>query len=115
MALLLLEHAGSYAELGAAAAAEYRRALRRRLVLLLAGFVMAMTGLSALWTAGLIAVWETPGRLAYAMGSALALLLVAAASLHSALARSEPGPSAGSLRSELRKDRELFEQWKATL
>lgn len=115
MALLLLEHASSYAELGAAAAAEYRRAWRRRLVLLVAGVIATIAGLSALWTAGLIAVWETPWRLAYAMGSAMALLLAAGACVHGALTRTGPGPSAGILQSELRKDKELFEQWKATL
>lgn len=115
MARLLLEHVSSYAELGAAAAAEYRRAWMRRLVLLLAGFLAAMTGLAALWAAGLIAFWETTWRLAYALGSAMALLVAGGACLYGALARAEPGPSAGILRSELRKDKELFEQWKATL
>lgn len=115
MALLLLEHASSYAELGAAAAAEYRRDLIRRLVLLCVGAFTAVAGLAALWITGLIAVWDTGWRLAYAMGSAMVMLVGAATALYCALARSDPGPSVGLLRSELRKDLELFEQWKATL
>lgn len=115
MALLLLEHASSYAELGAAAAEEYRRALLRRALLLLVGLVAAVAGLTGLWIGGLVAVWDTPWRLAYVMGSAMVMLVTAGATLYCALARSEPGPSAGLLRSELRKDMELFQQWKGTL
>jgi uncharacterized membrane protein YqjE len=115
MALLLVEHASSYAELGAAAAAEYRRALIRKLVLLVIGALTCVAGLAALWTAGLIAVWDTGWRLGYAVGSALVLLAIAGASFYCALARQQIGPSGGMLRSELRKDMELFRQWKATL
>jgi uncharacterized membrane protein YqjE len=115
MALLLLEHASSYAELGAAAVEEYRRALLRRALLLSIGVLLGVAGLAALWLGGLVALWETPWRLAYVMGSAMVLLVIAGATLYGALARSEPGPSTGMLRAELRKDMELFQQWKGTL
>jgi hypothetical protein len=115
MALLLLEHASSYAELGAAAAAEYRRALLRRALLLFVGLFTGVAGLAALWIAGLAAVWDSPWRLPYVLCSALVMIAAAGTCLYCALARREPGPSAGILRSELRKDMELFQQWKATL
>lgn len=115
MALLLLEHASAYVELGAAAAEECRRALLRRALLLFVGLIAAVAGLAGLWLAGLVAVWDTAWRLTYVLGSALVMLVTAGVTLYCALARSEPGPSAGMLRSELRKDKELFQQWKATL
>lgn len=115
MAMLLLEHASSYAELGAAAAAEYRRALLRRALLLFAGLLSGVAGLAALWIAGLLAAWNTPWRLTYVLASALAMLATAAVCLYCALARNKPGTATGILCSELRKDMELFQEWKATL
>lgn len=112
---LLVQHLGSYLDLGAAAAAEYRSAWLRRLVLLIVGIATALAGAVAMWTAGLVALWDTPWRLAYAGGSALLLLLVAATSLYGAIARRPAGPSIGVLRAELSKDMELFQQWKQTL
>jgi hypothetical protein len=111
----LLEHADSYTELGAAALAEYRSAWRRRLVWLLVGAVTGIAALATMWATGLVALWETPWRLAYVAGSAMVLLVISGAALHAALARGAPGPSAGLLRSELRKDMELWQQWKRTL
>ena len=112
---LLVQHASSYAELGAAAAAEYRRAWARRCVLLLVAVATGIAGIAAAWTTGLVALWDTPWRLAYVAGSAMLLLLVAGISLYLALVPRTAGPSAGLLRSELRKDMELFQEWKRTL
>ncbi|HWL62487.1 MAG TPA: hypothetical protein VNQ32_06810 [Steroidobacteraceae bacterium] len=112
---LLVRHASSYAELAVAAAAEYRVALARRLVLLAVGVVTALAGLFAAWATGLVALWDTPWRLAYVGGSALLLLLVAGTSLYYALSARSPGPSGGVLRSELRKDMELLQEWKRSL
>lgn len=112
---LLVRHASSYAELAAAAAAEYRSALARRLVLLAVGMVTAVCGLFAAWATGLVAVWDTPWRLAYVGGTALLLLVVAGASLYYALAARTAGPSSGVLQAELRKDMELLQEWKRSL
>jgi uncharacterized membrane protein YqjE len=115
LAPLLMRHLASYAELGAAAAAEYRSAWTRRLCLLLVGMVAALAGIMALWTAGLIALWDTPWRVTYAAASALVLLFVAIATLWAAISAGATGPSAGALKGEMQKDLDLFRQWKGTL
>jgi uncharacterized membrane protein YqjE len=112
---LLMRHASSYVELGAAAAAEYRKAWARRFVLLLIGITAAFAGVLALWATGLVALWDTDWRLAYVAGSAMVLLVTAAGTLYGALSRRPAGPSSGVLQSELRKDMELFQEWKSTL
>lgn len=113
--LQLGRHLLCYLQLGATAAAEYRSAWVRRLVLLLAGAVLAMAGLAALWIAGLVALWDTPWRLFYAAVSALLLLVVAAVMLYRALTPPAAGPAARTIRAEFRKDMELFQEWKSTL
>jgi MFS family permease len=112
---MLLQHLGGYAELGAAAATEYRSAWVRRALLGVVGTATAMAGLGALWAAGLVALWDTAWRLMYLGGSAVVLLLVSVLTLYLALARQPAGPTAGVLKTELRKDMELFHQWKSTL
>ena len=113
--LELLRHLSSYRELGTAAAQEYRSAWARRAVLALLAAASGVTGFVALWMAGLIELWATAWRLAYVMSSASLLLVVAAAALYAALRRPVDGHIARTLRSELHKDLELFEQWKSTL
>jgi hypothetical protein len=113
--LLLAQHIGSYMELGAAAATEYRSAWVRRAVWVTAGLMAGLTGLLALWGAGLVALWDSTWRVAYAGGSAIALLVVAGVALYCGLADRTSGPSAGVLKTELRKDMELFQEWKSTL
>ncbi|MET0279569.1 MAG: hypothetical protein ABW278_00395 [Steroidobacteraceae bacterium] len=113
--LLLAQHIGSYMELGAAAATEYRSAWVRRAVLVTTGLAVGIVGLVALWGAGLVAVWDSSWRVAYAGGSAVVLLAIAGAVLYSGLAARMSGPSSGVLKSELRKDVELFQEWKSTL
>jgi hypothetical protein len=112
---LLLEHFGAYLNLGAAVAAEYRSAWARRLVLLLVAVVTAIAGVVAAWGAGLVALWDTPWRLAYVAGSAALLLVIAGISLYGAVTGRPAGRSARILRTELHKDMELFQQWKQTL
>lgn len=115
VALELARHAGSYVELGAAAADECRSAWKRRLAMLVVGATAGMAGVAVSWAAGLVALWETRWRLTYLLISAALLLAVGAALLYHALARRSSGPAAGFLSSELRKDMELFQQWKSTL
>jgi len=113
--LELLRHLSSYRELGAGAAAEYRRAWARRIVLALLATATCVAGIGALWGAGLVAVWGTPWRLAYVVMSAAVLLAVSAAALYGALSPPASGRVTRVLKSELHKDLELFEQWKSTL
>jgi membrane protein implicated in regulation of membrane protease activity len=115
LAPLLLRHLASYAELGAAAAVECRGAWARRLGFLLLGMVFAMASVVALWATGLVALWNTPWRLVYAACSALLLLFVAILALRGATSSAATGPSSGALKGEVRKDLELFRQWKGTL
>jgi MFS family permease len=115
LALELARHAGSYRELAAVASDEWRRAWKRRLAMLLLGATAGLSGLAIAWAGGLVALWDTPWRMAYFVVSSALLLIMGAILLSYALARRTPGPSAGLLRSELRKDMELFQEWKSTL
>jgi len=112
---VLAQHLSSYAELGAAAASEYRGAWTRLLVWLVVGLVCALAGLAATWMIGLVAFWDTPWRMTYVVASAAVLLVFAGFSMYVALAARPPGPASGVLRDELRKDRELFKEWTRTL
>lgn len=112
---LLTQHLGSYAQLGCAAATECRSAWARRLSLLVVAMATGMGGLVALWVAGLIAVQDTPWRMAYAAISALVMLGVATWAMREALAPRSSGPSADVLKAELQKDLELLQQWKRTI
>lgn len=116
--VLLLEiarHAGSYLELGAAAAGDYRRHLGRRIVMLVAGVITSIAAVVAVWAAGLVALWDTEWRMTYVVVTALVLVAAAFLSLYQAVAPGSAGHSARLLRAELAKDKELFQQWKATL
>lgn len=112
---LLVQHFGSYLDLGAAAVAEYRSAWARRLVLFVVAAATGIAGVVALWATGLVALWDTPWRLGYVAGSAVLLLAVAAGAMYGAVASRPAGRSAGVLRSEFNKDMELFQQWKQSL
>lgn len=113
--LALARHLGAYLELGAAAVAEYRSAWARRAVLVLVAAMTCIAGCATLWLAGLVALWDTSWRLTYVVASALVLLVVSGTTLLFAMAQRSTGPVAGVLKSELRKDVELFEQWKSTI
>ena len=110
----LAEHLGSYLELGILAAAEYREFWLRRLILAAVVVVAGMWGLAIAWIAGLIFLWDTAWRLPFVIGSAVLLLGAAGWSLGLLLARTSDGPSVSVLKSELKNDRELFEEWKRT-
>ena len=112
---LLAQHIGSYLELVAGAMDEYRGAWVRRLALALVAVMTGIAGAAALWATGLIALWNTPWRLAYVLISAVILLVTAVWSLRAALMERVSGPRSRVLRSELQKDMELFEQWKSNL
>jgi hypothetical protein len=113
--LQLVRHLGCYLQLGAAAAVEYRSTWLRRALLILIAVVAGTAGLAALWIAGLVALWETPWRLTYVIVSAVAVIIVSAVALYLVLAKASAGPAADLLGTELRKDMELFLQWKSTL
>lgn len=112
---MVARHLGSYFELGAAAAGEFRGALARRALCAAAGMIVSIVGLLALWGTGLMSVWDSTWRLPYAAVSAVLLLALGAWLLRAALVKADSGPSTGVLRSELQKDMELFQQWKSTL
>ncbi len=105
----------SYAQLGVAAAGEYRTALVRRLCWAAIALVAGLAGLAATWMIGLAVFWDTQWRLTYVIVSAAVLLLLAGISAALALSSLRPGRAAGLMREEFNKDRELFAQWTRTL
>jgi hypothetical protein len=113
--LQLARHLGYYLQLGAVAAAEYRGACMRRVVMMLVGVVTGVIGLAALWSVGLFALWDTQWRMPYALGSTVVLLAASAWSIHRAMAPVPGGPAVGMLKAEMDKDLELFHQWKTTI
>jgi hypothetical protein len=113
--LQLARHLGYYLQLGAVAAAEYRGACARRVVMMLGAVVAGIVGLVAMWMAGLLALWDSPWRIAYALGTGLALLVASAMAVHRALAPRRSGAASGMLKAEMEKDLELFHQWKSTI
>jgi uncharacterized membrane protein YqjE len=115
LALELARHTGSYGELAAVAVDEWRSAWKRRLAMLLVGAAVGSAGLAVAWVAGLVAIWDTPWRMTYLVVSSAFLLVLGVTFLSFALRRRTSGPSASLLRSELRKDMELFKEWKSTL
>jgi hypothetical protein len=108
---VLAHHLGSYAELGVAAASEYRGAWVRRLAWAAVALASFIVGLMATWMIGLVAFWETQWRLTYVVATALALLVLTGIALYVAFAARQYGPASSVLRDELRKDKELFRQW----
>jgi len=113
--LQLARHFSCYVQLGATAAGEYRSAWVRRVVLMVVALATLIAGLVALWIAGLVGLWDTPWRLAYVVCSATLLLGGAAVTGYSAVKAQSAGPAAEVFGSELRKDLELFNEWKSTL
>ena len=113
--LQLVRHLGCYVQLGASAAIEYRSTWLRRALLLLIAVVAGTAGLTALWMAGLVALWDTQYRLTYVIVTAATVLVIAGVALYLVLSKASAGPAADVLGSELRKDMELFLQWKSTL
>lgn len=112
---LLAQHAGSYLELGAAAAAEYRQAVLRSAALAIAGAGLLILGAFACWVAGLAALWDTSWRVAYAGISAALLLCCSAVCARAAMKTFRPGPLRQKLHREFQQDLELVREWKRTL
>lgn len=111
----LTQHLGAYAQLGAAAVDEYRTALARRLAWALLALVAGTAGLAATWMIGLAVFWDTPWRVAYVASTAAALLLIGAIAAYVAMSAPRSGQAARVLRTELHRDRELFEEWTRNL
>lgn len=112
---LLAQHAGSYLELGAAAAAEYRQAVLRSAALAATGAGLLVLGVFASWIAGLAALWDTSWRVPYAGISAVLLLCSAFVCAGIAMKSFRPGPMRQKLQRELHQDMELVREWKRTL
>jgi len=113
--LALARHLGTYLELGAAAAVEYRRVWLRRVVLLMLAALAFFVGVAALWLTGLVALWGTGWAMAYVMGSSALLLVIAFAAGTAAMAQSGDGPASKVLRNELSKDVEFYNEWTSTI
>lgn len=107
----LTQHLGSYAQLGAAAAGEYRTGLARRLCWAAVASVLGLFGLAAAWMIGLVALWDTPSRLTYVIASAVILLVLAGIAAYLAVSVVMDGAATRVLKRELHKDKELFEEW----
>jgi hypothetical protein len=113
--LQLVRHLGCYVQLGAQAAIEYRSTWLRRALLLLIAVLAGTAGIAALWIAGLVALWDTPWRLTYVIITAVTVLVISGIAMYLVISKASAGPAADTLGSELRKDMELFLQWKSTL
>jgi hypothetical protein len=111
----LARHIGCYLQLGASVAEEYRSAWVRRAVLTLVAVIAFLAGSMALWATGLVALWDTPWRLTYLVVSATVLLTITIVAAYSAAVTRKTGPAAAQFGAELRKDMELFQEWKRTL
>ncbi|MEJ0099120.1 MAG: hypothetical protein WDO12_04995 [Pseudomonadota bacterium] len=113
--LQLARHLGCYVQLGAEAASEYRSTWVRRAVLALIAVATCTVAATAAWAAGLVALWDTPWRLAYAATTATVLVIAAIVLCLRAFTSPRSGAAASLFESEIRKDVELFQQWKSTL
>jgi uncharacterized membrane protein YqjE len=113
--LQIARHLGCYVQLGAEAASEYRSTWVRRAVLALVAVATCTVAATAVWAAGLVAMWDTPWRLAYVATTAALLVIAAIVLCIRAFSSPRQGAAAGIFESELRKDVELFQQWKSTL
>jgi hypothetical protein len=111
----LAQHVGSYGELVADAAGEYRGHFVRRIVTFAVAVVLGVVGLVAAWAAGLIAVWDSAYRIPYAAGSALLALFISGLLITLAVRAPGSGPRVSRLKRELAMDAQLFNDWKKSL
>ncbi len=113
--LQLARHLGCYVQLGAEAASEYRSTWVRRAVLALVAVATSAVAAMAAWAAGSCCPMGYP----MAAGLCRSHGGRAGGRSHCAvLPRVHAAPQRhrrGNLESELRKDVELFQQWKSTL
>jgi hypothetical protein len=114
LAQVVARHMGSYVELMAQAAGEYRASLRRRVLLAAGAMVMAFTTVAAAWTTGLALLWDTEWRIAYCILSALVSLGATVGLAVLAVRRPHPGPHVRTLREEAAQDLELLQEWRRT-
>ncbi len=108
-------HLSGYAQLGMAAADEYRTSLKRRLCWALVALVSGLAGLAATWMIGLVAFWDTQWRLTYVIVTAAVFVVVAIIGAVIALGATRPGRATSLLREEFNRDRELISEWTRTL
>lgn len=111
-AQIAVQHLGSYTELVGLAATEYKASFRRRILLGGLAIVLAFATLLAAWTTGLALLWDTPSRLAYCIGSAVAGLVLTLLFAVIALRRQPPGPHGRTLREEASQDLALLQEWR---
>jgi uncharacterized membrane protein YqjE len=111
LAQVAIQHLGSYIELLAQAAAEYRASLLKRALFAIAALVAAMATLVSAWITGLALLWDSQWRMAYCVGSALLCLLATIVFTLFALRRPAPGPSIRILRQEASQDLALLQEW----
>jgi hypothetical protein len=111
----LVRHLGTYLELGAAVAAEYQGAWVRRALLCLIAALALFAGAGIFWLGGLMALWDSTWRVPYVLSTGVLLLVAGATAGIAASKRPSGGTVGGILKSELRKDAELFQQWKDTI
>lgn len=109
---VIAQHLGSYIELLAQAATEYRASIRRRLLFGAVAAVMATATLAAVWTTGLALLWDTSWRVAYCAASALVCLASTVVLGVLATRRAAPGPHTQILRNEAAQDLALLQEWR---
>lgn len=111
---VVAQHLGSYIELLAQAAIEYRASFRRRLLCGAVAVVMAVATLVAAWTTGLALLWDTSWRITYCTTSMLVCLASTVVLGVLATRRGQPGPHVQTLRNEAAQDLALLQEWRRT-
>ena len=114
LAQVAIQHFGSYIELMAQAAAEYRTAFLKRVLLATAAVVTAVATLASAWVTGLALLWDTQWRAAYCVGSVLVCLVATTILASLAIRRPQPGPHGRTLRAEAAQDLALLQEWRRT-
>ena len=112
LAQVAIQHFGSYIELIAQAAAEYRAAFLKRVILATAAVVTAVATLASAWVTGLALLWDTQWRVAYCVGSVLVCLVATIILASLAMRRALPGPHRTMLRTEAAQDLALLQEWR---
>jgi len=109
-----VRHLGSYVELAAQAASEYRASFLRRALYAAAALVAAVATLVSAWVTGLALLWESQWRTLYCVGSVLLCLGAAVILGLLAMQRPPPGHYARTLRQEAEQDLALLQEWQRT-
>jgi uncharacterized membrane protein YqjE len=109
---LLARHGSSYAELMSGVLAELRDMLGTRIAFTLAGIVLSISGLVAVWGSLVLVLWESASRNAIVITVAVLLLGGGGVCLWHGVSKSAPGPQRTRFKRELQLDLELVQQWK---